>query len=74
MEKIAGMPAGFVSMFAVNTLIFTIQRPDLSLAPNRLNPRVSPAPPSRFTQRGVVDGRTSRLGRTVCLRQEDQGL
>lgn len=38
MEKIAGMPAGFVSMFAVNTLIFTIQRPGLSLAANRLNP------------------------------------
>lgn len=74
MEKIAGMPAGFVSMFAVNTLIFTIQKPDLSLAANRLNPRVSPAPPSRFARHGVVDGRTSRLGRIVCLRQEDQGL
>lgn len=33
MEKMAGMPAGFDSMFAVNTLIFTIQKPDLSLAP-----------------------------------------
>lgn len=77
MEKIAGMPAGFVCMFAVITLIFTIQKPDLCLAPNRLNPRVSPVPPSRFTQHGrdgVVDGRTSRLGRIVCLRQEDQGL
>lgn len=74
MEKIAGMPAGFVSMFAVNTLIFTIQKPDLSLAPKHLNPRVSPVPPSRFTQHGVVDGRASRLGGTFCLRQEDQGV
>lgn len=37
----------------VNSLIFMIQKPDLGLAPNHLNPRVSPAPPPRFrTRRG----------------------
>lgn len=48
MEKIAGLLASSVCLFAVSSLISMIQKPDLSLAPNHLNPRVFPAPPSRF--------------------------